>query len=168
MVNSLYYDYLATETYHYILVSSDKGLCYLGLTNEDTPFWNRWKDKYFSNFTLQAAPEKLTIYKSVLKAYLNGERTTCSFSLHYNGTNFQKEVWKALQTVSYGQTTTYSEIAKQIGRPKAVRAVANAIANNPLLIVVPCHRIIGKNGSLTGFRAGLSMKKKLLALESNE
>src|SRR5690625_6638419 len=77
-----------------------------------------------------------------------------------NGTNFQIKVWKALQNIPYGQTANYSEIAEAINHPKAVRAVANAIGANPLLIFVPCHRVIGKDGSLTGFRAGIKLKKQ--------
>src|SRR6056297_4265802 len=81
------------------------------------------------------------------------------------GTDFQKNVWRALLTIPYGACCSYSDVAKQIGLPTAVRAVANAIGANPLLMVIPCHRVIRKNGELGGFSAGLDLKKRLLELE---
>nr|WP_273702385.1 methylated-DNA--[protein]-cysteine S-methyltransferase [Tepidanaerobacter syntrophicus] len=81
------------------------------------------------------------------------------------GTDFQISVWEALLNIPYGTTKTYSQVAAEIGRPKATRAVGGAIGANPVSIVVPCHRVIGKDGSLTGFGGGLEIKKKLLKLE---
>ena len=100
-----------------------------------------------------------------LQAYLNGKRQHLSFAMELHGTVFQKEVWAALLTIPYGTTATYGEVASWIGRPKAVRAVGQAIGKNPCLVAVPCHRVVGKNGSLTGFSAGLELKRYLLALE---
>ena len=88
--------------------------------------------------------------------------------LQMKGTQFQQEVWQALQEIPYGETRTYSDIAVAIGRPKATRAVGMANHCNPLAIIVPCHRVIGKNGSLTGYAGGLEKKQALLALESSE
>ncbi len=90
------------------------------------------------------------------------------FSLEFDpvGTAFQKDVWTALSTIPFGETRSYSEIAHQIGRPKAVRAVGAANARNPISIIVPCHRVIGSNGKLTGFAGGLKIKASLLKLES--
>ena len=84
------------------------------------------------------------------------------------GTEFQKRVWKALLTIPYGETMSYGELAKKIGEPKAVRAVGAANGQNPIPIIVPCHRVIGSDGSLTGFGGGLENKKKLLELESRQ
>lgn len=81
------------------------------------------------------------------------------------GTEFQRKVWAALKTVGYGETATYSEIAERIGNPKAVRAVASAIGSNPLSVILPCHRVIGKDGKLTGYAGGLDVKRFLLRLE---
>lgn len=81
------------------------------------------------------------------------------------GTSFQQAVWKALQTIPYGETCTYGQIAHMIGRPKAVRAVGGACGRNPLPILVPCHRVVGADGSLTGFSCGLDRKRFLLSLE---
>lgn len=100
-----------------------------------------------------------------LKDYFEGKRTIFDFPSAPHGTPFQEEVWKALSEIPYGQTRTYKEVANALGRPSSVRAVANAIGKNPLLIVVPCHRVIGSNGSLTGFAAGIDRKEWLLNKE---
>ena len=101
-----------------------------------------------------------------LKAYFSGTRREFDISLRPVGTVFQEEVWLALRSISYGETVSYSDIAKQIGRPKAVRAVGAAIGKNPLSIMIPCHRVIGANGKLIGFAGGLSTKEFLLNLEN--
>lgn len=100
-----------------------------------------------------------------LQEYLDGNRQSFDFPVECSGTAFQKEVWSALMQIPYGATASYGEVAEMIGRPKAVRAVGQAIGKNPCLIAVPCHRVIGKNGSLTGFSAGLKLKQYLLGLE---
>ncbi|CQR47914.1 Methylated-DNA--protein-cysteine methyltransferase, inducible [Paraliobacillus sp. PM-2] len=168
MEKLLYYDYLIKNDYTFLLVSSDKGLCYIGLFNTDKIFWNKWKNRYYPTYILKHDLTRVAAYKHELNAYLNGETTSLAIPLDLLGTNFQREVWHALQSIPYGETTSYSAVAEQINRPKAVRAVANAIAKNPLLIVVPCHRIISKTGNLTGFRSGLALKKWLLELESKK
>lgn len=103
-----------------------------------------------------------------LKAYFNGKLDKFSLPLDAVGTEFQKEVWKALCTIPFGQTRSYQQIAQQIGNPKAVRAVGAANGKNPISIVVPCHRVIGANGRLTGFAGGLSIKEYLLDIEHNK
>jgi methylated-DNA-[protein]-cysteine S-methyltransferase len=103
-----------------------------------------------------------------LRAYFAGELRDFEIPLLMEGTEFQKRVWKSLQTIPYGETISYGQLAKQIGDPKAVRAVGAANGQNPIPIIVPCHRVIGSNGSLTGFGGGLENKKKLLELESGQ
>lgn len=103
-----------------------------------------------------------------LRAYFAGELREFEIPLLMEGTEFQKRVWKSLQAIPYGETTSYGELAKKIGAPKAVRAVGAANGQNPIPIIVPCHRVIGSNGSLTGFGGGLENKKKLLELESGQ
>lgn len=101
-----------------------------------------------------------------LQEYINGTRE--KFDIPYSferGTDFQQKVWKALSYIPYGKTMSYQELAKLIEYPKATRAVAAAIGKNPLSLIIPCHRIIGSNGSLTGYAAGLELKKRLLTLE---
>jgi methylated-DNA-[protein]-cysteine S-methyltransferase len=101
-----------------------------------------------------------------LTEYFSRRRTEFQLPLAPHGTDFQLRVWKALEQIPYGETRSYSEIARIIGAPDAVRAVGAANGRNPLPIVVPCHRVIGANGSLTGFGGGLPLKKLLLELES--
>ncbi|MEE6137756.1 methylated-DNA--[protein]-cysteine S-methyltransferase [Mycobacterium sp. 050128] len=101
-----------------------------------------------------------------LVAYFAGQLTTFDIELDLRGTEFQRRVWKALLTVPYGETRSYGEIAEQIGAPGAARAVGLANGHNPIAIVVPCHRVIGANGSLTGFGGGLGRKRTLLELEN--
>lgn len=101
-----------------------------------------------------------------LAQYFAGTRRTFSLPLDFAGTEFQRGVWAALLTIPYGETRSYGDIARQIGRPKAVRAVGAANGRNPLSIVAPCHRVVGANGKLTGFAGGLATKAFLLALEA--
>ena len=104
-----------------------------------------------------------------LKEYLKGSRKdfTIYDSMLLAGTNFQKKVWQDLLHIPYGQTKTYKDIAKNIGNEKAVRAVATAIGKNPLMIITPCHRVIGSDGKMHGYAYGINLKKKLLDLENN-
>jgi methylated-DNA-[protein]-cysteine S-methyltransferase len=100
-----------------------------------------------------------------LAEYFAGNRTQFNLNLNPKGTDFQQQVWRQLITIKYGQTCSYADIAKGIDNPKAVRAVGAANGRNPLAIVVPCHRVIGSNGKLTGYAWGTSIKAGLLALE---
>ena len=100
-----------------------------------------------------------------LDEYFAGARREFSLALEADGTEFQQSVWRALQKIPFGTTASYGDIAKRIGNPKAVRAVGLANGRNPISIVVPCHRVIGANGSLTGYGGGLERKRFLLALE---
>ncbi|WP_346889921.1 methylated-DNA--[protein]-cysteine S-methyltransferase [Clostridium sp. UBA1056] len=100
--------------------------------------------------------------------YLKGHRRIFDFPYELSGTEFQKKVWNALCQVPYGETRTYKEIASVVGNPKASRAVGMANNKNPLMVVVPCHRIVGTDGNLIGYAGGLDMKKALLELEGKE
>lgn len=100
-----------------------------------------------------------------LEEYFAGKRKNFDLPLAGEGTDFQKQVWEQLQRIPYGETRTYGEIAKIMGRPKASRAIGMANHNNPILILVPCHRVIGADGSLTGYAAGIEAKKYLLEFE---
>ena len=102
-----------------------------------------------------------------IEEYFAGKRKKFSLPLKMQGTEFQMAVWDALKSIPYGETRSYKEIAVQIGRPKAVRAVGMANHRNPISIIVPCHRVIGHNGSLTGYGGGLPAKKLLLELEGS-
>ncbi len=105
--------------------------------------------------------------KIEINEYFSGKRKTFNIPLFTVGTEFQKSVWNALLKIPYGNTVSYSDIAKNIGNPKAVRAVANAIGANKIAIIIPCHRLIGADGTLTGYASGLDKKKVLPDLEIN-
>lgn len=100
-----------------------------------------------------------------LREYLQGIRKEFTVPLNPKGTEFQRKVWSALQTIPYGETRSYGQIAAQVGNPKACRAVGMANNRNPILIMIPCHRVIGADGSLTGYGGGLGLKEHLLNLE---
>ena len=102
---------------------------------------------------------------SEIHAYLRGRLRQFTVPVDLRGTEFQKSVWEAIAAVPYGQTTSYGELAARIGRPRATRAVGQATGANPVPIIIPCHRIVGSSGDLTGFAGGLPLKERLLALE---
>lgn len=114
-------------------------------------------------------PSKLTelVFKELCE-YLKGQRSAFDFPYELHGTDFQKKVWQSLCQIPYGETRSYKQLAEAIGSPKASRAVGAANGKNPIMIIVPCHRVIGNNGSLTGYAGGLDMKQRLLALEQNK
>lgn len=103
-----------------------------------------------------------------LLEYLNGIRKVFNIPLETEGTEFERTVWEALRTIPYGELRNYRQIAEQIGRPRACRAVGRANGLNPISIFIPCHRVIGSNGKLTGYAGGLTMKHQLLELETNK
>lgn len=133
-----------------------------------------WQEKVRQDKTRQdkapdGAVEKWTPFlrgvAKEIKEYLNGKRQQFDIPLKLYGTDFQLAVWSALLTIPYGETRSYRDIAEQIGNPKSCRAVGMANHRNPIAIIVPCHRVIGADGSLTGFGGGLELKQQLLELE---
>lgn len=113
----------------------------------------------------QLATHQLDGVMRQLDEYFAGRRERFEVRLAPRGTAFQREVWWALQQIPYGTTTSYARLAQQIGRPRAIRAVGTANGANPVAVIVPCHRVIGSDGSLTGFSGGLERKQQLLQLE---
>ena len=111
-------------------------------------------------------PKELKEAVLQLQEYFDGKRTTFTFPLNPSGTDFQKKVWQELLHIPFGKTCSYLELSKKLGDVKAIRAVASANGKNPLWIVVPCHRVIGTDGSLTGYAGGLWRKKWLLEHEN--
>lgn len=145
--------------------ATEKGLCYIGTPNDPFEIMENWLVKRIKAFHLVESQDVLRPYEEQLQAYLNGTRKELSFPLDLYGTEFQKKVWEVLQTIPYGETCSYMAVAEKLQNPKAVRAVGGAIGANPILMAIPCHRVIAKDGKLGGFRAGIPMKKHLLALE---
>lgn len=125
----------------------------------------RWGDEHPADAT--DAPDHPVLQQAIaqLAAYFEGERTTFDLPLDMQGTPFQKAVWDLLLTIPYGETTTYGALAESLGDPGKARAVGLANGKNPVSIIVPCHRVIGSSGALTGFAGGLDTKAFLLRLE---
>ena len=116
----------------------------------------------------RAAPSELTNRTAnELQEYLAGKRTAFDIPLAPAGTDFQRAVWKALQNIPYGQTRSYADIAAVVGNPKATRAVGSANNRNPIAVLIPCHRVVGANGKLTGYAGGLALKQRLLRTVRN-
>lgn len=142
------------------LVASAKGLVAV-LWPDDSP-----KRVPLGDLSEDAANPFLIQTETELTEYFAGQRSTFTVPLDFNGTGFQKAVWQALLTIPLGETRSYGQIAAQLGKPSASRAVGAANGRNPISIIAPCHRVIGTNGKLTGFAGGLETKAHLLALES--
>ncbi|MFJ7738515.1 methylated-DNA--[protein]-cysteine S-methyltransferase [Lysinibacillus sp. NPDC097287] len=161
----LYYDTLRSKLGDLFVVASDKGIVYIGTPDASFEEVEVWAKKPFKNYTFEESSEKVAQYIEQLEDYFKGELREFDLPIHVKGTPFQLAVWDALKELPYGTTTSYSGIAEMIGNPKAVRAVGAAIGANPILAIIPCHRVIGKNGKMTGFRSGIPMKEFLLQLE---
>jgi methylated-DNA-[protein]-cysteine S-methyltransferase len=144
------------------LIASDKGLAAI-LWEDDKPGRVR-----LSPLAEDKKHPILQETEKQLGEYFAGKRNRFTVKLDAQGTEFQNKVWQALRTIPFGETRSYGQIAKQIGNAKAVRAVGAANGKNPISIVVPCHRVIGASGHLTGFAGGLGTKEHLLTLEGNQ
>ena len=148
-------------------------LCRLGIAEEDGAVCDVFFDsgKTCDSFKKRCfqANETPLIKKTAkqLGEYFDGKRKTFDLPLAPRGTEFQLTVWKALQTISCGKTCSYGQLAAMIGNPKASRAVGMANNRNPIAIIIPCHRVIGSDGSLTGYAGGLELKEKLILLEKS-
>ena len=165
-MEKVYWDELKVEHGQILIAWTNYGLCYVGAFIETFEHFLLWKEKYIPRAEVVRNTGE-SIYSNQILQYFNDERTEFNLPLDIKGTAFQLSVWQQLLHIPYGITVAYSYIAEKINNPKAVRAVGRAIGQNPLSIVIPCHRVIGKNGALTGFRGGLEMKEILLGLEKS-
>ncbi len=147
------------------IYSSEDGLAAIGLGRSGRETRERRLGRYFDVGKLYPAEGGHELYIRQLGEYFQGQRRVFELPLDLRGTPFQKSVWQAVYEIPFGRTVSYGQIAEIVGRPKGGRAVGAANHDNPIPIVVPCHRVIGADGSLTGFGGGLSLKRKLLALE---
>ncbi len=147
------------------LASTAQGVCKIRLPQESEEGFFRWLHRFFGeDNTLEGAGWNEAVVAE-LERYLAGELREFDCSLDVRGTDFQRAVWEEMQGIPYGATCTYGDIAQAIDRPRAYRAVGAASGANPLPIVVPCHRVIGRDGSLRGYGGGLALKETLLKLE---
>jgi methylated-DNA-[protein]-cysteine S-methyltransferase len=137
----------------------------IGITEEDNAITRVYFGTDVPADFIKAETTLIKKAAAQIEEYLNGKRKKFSLPLAMHGTQFQMDVWRALQTIPYGETRSYKEIAELVNRPKAVRAVGMANHRNPISIIVPCHRVIGHNGNLTGYGGGLPLKRYLLELE---
>ncbi|WP_216841010.1 methylated-DNA--[protein]-cysteine S-methyltransferase [Acidobacterium sp. S8] len=144
------------------LVASDKGLAAI-LWENDRPHRVRLDD-----LVEDEQHPILVKTEGQLREYFAGKRKEFSIALDMQGSRFQKDVWEALLAIPFGETRSYGQLAKQLGNPRATRAVGAANGRNPISIIVPCHRVIGSSGKLTGFAGGLETKAHLLDLEQKD
>ncbi|TAL72413.1 MAG: methylated-DNA--[protein]-cysteine S-methyltransferase [Rhodanobacter sp.] len=156
---ALYYDIMPSPLGPLTLVADDAGLCEICFESEHRP---NTKD------TWQRDAGRLAKARTQLAEYFAGRRTVFDLPLHPRGTPFQLAVWEELLRIPFGITMSYGELAQRIGKPKAVRAVGAANGRNPIPIIVPCHRVIGADHSLTGYGGGLWIKRALLGLEGRK
>lgn len=160
---NIYYDCLIWNGGKIYFAANEKGLIFVGGLDKSLGEIRNW----YEEENLIKDTKKMKKYSSQLEEYFQGKRREFTFELELKGTNFQKMVWNVLLSIPYGSTKNYSQIAEKLGSPGSRRAVATAIGKNPVLLVVPCHRVVQKNGELGGYRGGYLMKKELKKLEEN-
>ena len=157
----MYYTKFKTSMCDVIIIGDESGIkrIHLNVENSNRELYldENWilNDEFFDDA------------KSQLKEFFEGDRKTFDLKLNPDGTDFQKCVWEALKDIGYGETASYKDVAMMIGNEKASRAVGMANGKNPLPIVIPCHRVIGSNGKLTGYAFGMTLKKKIIELEKH-
>lgn len=154
----LFYDQVSTEWGGVLVAMDEKGIRLVKIyegTKAPVPIFNVWKK---SSIKLKNATDQL-------KAYFAGELKVFDLPLSLDGTPFQVQVWEELQKIPYGETRSYMEMALSMGNDKACRAVGGANGRNPIPVIIPCHRVVGSNGSLGGYSGGLGLKRRLLSLE---
>ena len=147
------------------VAATSRGLAYLELPFASGRGFEGWRLRFAPDAELEEAwaPHRAAIAQ--ILEYLEGKRTTFDLPLDLRGTSFQREVWDALLRIPYGETRSYGEIAREIGRPTAQRSVGHANGANPIPLIVPCHRVIASDRKLGGFGGGLELKARLLAME---
>lgn len=157
-MTQIYYAQMQSPIGPLFLVADEEGLREVRFEHE--------RRAHIPDDSWQHSAQKLAQVRRQLDAYFAGERQTFDLPLNLQGTDFQRAVWQALTTIPYAHTTSYGELSRQIQKPTASRAVGAANGRNPIPIIIPCHRVIGSNGTLTGFAGGLAAKHWLLSHES--
>ncbi len=158
--------YFSTKLGKMVAAATDKGICFLDFVSSPKAQLKLTRlKKEFSANSFSRADFFLSRLQEEVGEYFAGQRREFTLPLHLLGTDFQKSVWKILQKIPYGETWSYRKEAEAFGNVKAVRAVARANGENKIALLVPCHRVIGADGSLTGYAGGLVRKKYLIALE---
>jgi len=147
----------------FLIAKNEKGVCEIFFSSNEKEFTKSLKQKF--NDKAEYSTAKLKSEIKQIQDYFAGKRKKFSMKLFMKGTDFQKNVWRAIAKISYGKTASYYDIAKIIKNPDALRAVGTACGKNPLPIVIPCHRVISKDGGIGGFGGGVSLKKRMLMIE---
>jgi len=155
-----YYDHFQSPHGRMLLVADDHGLASVSFAGQ------KYAPRVEKGWTRDGAHAPIAKAKRELAEYFAGRRKRFSVKLSPQGTPFQRKVWKAIAGVAFGRTIAYAELARRAGRPGSARAAGAATGRNPIGVIVPCHRIVGSNGSLTGYAGGLAKKRALLALEA--
>lgn len=164
-MDKAYYGIFDSSLGMILIASTEKGVCKIALPEESKEEFFRWLEAYFGPQNVIEDRSRSEGVLAELESYLAGHLREFQSLLDLRGTEFQKKVWREVQTIPYGTTCSYRDIAERIGYPRAYRAVGAANRANPIPIIVPCHRVIGRDGSLRGYGGGLPMKKRLLRLE---
>lgn len=165
--SKIFYTLMDSSIGRLVIASTDRGLIRIMLPGEkNSDSIARLQEAYTSEALVEDCDKNKNAVKQ-LREYFEGTRTVFTLALELRGTEFQKSVWRTVARVPYGQTKSYGDIAREIAKPKACRAVGAANGANPIPIVIPCHRIIGSDGSMTGFGGGIPLKEKLLRMEKN-
>ncbi|KNH06694.1 ADA regulatory protein / Methylated-DNA- protein-cysteine methyltransferase [Candidatus Burkholderia brachyanthoides] len=149
---------------HVLVGATDKGVYKIAFGDDASVLVEQLAADFAQAERIENAP-RLAPFVAQIRAYLHGTRERFDLPLDIGATAFQRRVWEALRRIPYGETRSYSDIAASLGEPKAVRAVANACGRNPVVLAIPCHRVIGKDGAIAGYRWGLHRKEALLATE---
>jgi O-6-methylguanine DNA methyltransferase len=160
------YDRFDTPIGQLTVVKSTKGVCYIGLPGTLLAEVEEWARKHFPGEILKPASTPFEVERQQLVEYAKGQRKQFNFPLDHRNSPGALKFLEEVHKIPFGETTTYGDIALRTGRPKAARAVGRAMATNPLPLVLPCHRIVGSDGSLTGYGGGIPLKKQLLQMES--
>lgn len=153
------------EAWAFELVWGDEGICYLG-TVDGSAHMARHLQKYWPNALVRSVTVLPERFAGQLQEYFEGVRHRWDLPLALRGTAFQLAVWAAVATVPYGEVRTYGEIARVVGRDRGFRAIGAAVANNPISLIIPCHRVVAAGGGLGGYGGGVDLKARLLAHEA--
>ena len=147
-----------------LVAATDEGICSVKLGNSDSTLEENLQEE-FTSAIHQQGRRHLTVWTAEILSYLDGEKTGLDLPLDIQATSFQQQVWQALRTIPYGETRTYQQVAQKIGKGSASRAVGKACGANPVALVIPCHRVLRKDGGLGGYSWGLDRKQSLLDME---
>jgi AraC family transcriptional regulator, regulatory protein of adaptative response / methylated-DNA-[protein]-cysteine methyltransferase len=162
----VYYASAPTPLGRVLVAMTNKGICKIAFGDDPAPLVDDLRSE-FASADLTDDPKRLAPFIEQVQTYLRGEREQFDLPLDIAATAFKQRVWEALRSIPYGETRSYSQIAEAVGSPRAVRAVANACATNPVALAIPCHRVVHKDGNLTGYRWGTARKATLLDTEAH-